>query len=613
MIVRTSQRQKVLMSVVCFFLYNYLFFSFYEMNVYHAKVTMIVIFYLFIGYLISVVSPLLSSQLVISCKRIGVSLLLGGYWSICSAPGILDKNIISISFFMSIIYSSTIVFYVINYFSRPFNVSKIARPQLIGCICFMLLFMVWMGYFFIFQPGIFTTDSYSQFAQINGLRTLSSHHPLLHTAFMAIFVENISLYFVAQITISSSSIALILYFYMKNGLPVRVVYLVTLFFVVYPLNGLYLMTFWKDIFYAISLLWLTYLSAEACRTDGRIFNQKKFSIAIFVVLYLTMNLRNNGFYIVIILLPCFFIFLQYCKRIIVVIAFILLGLNVVSYQAINHLFVIEKPSIAESFAIPLQQIAYTLNQNDKEVVEEAHEFFETLLPREGWGKYQPYSVDAIKFQDVFNAQLLDNKKGYFLKYWFSTLRYNLNHYIDAYILHTQPLWQIYRSNMYVYIGQIESVDKHANMQRISSFNSVPFPTYDLKEIYKKYRENFSNQKVRILSYNEYINTLQSIEENISNTINVKSHFIEPTVEAVFSFININNALFANGGIVTFILIILSVVAIMNRKFLGVLPLVLHLVTLFVAAPASDFRYVFPILFSLPIAFIFLKCHNTELL
>lgn len=81
------------------------------------------------------------------------------------------------------------------------------------------------------------------------------------------------------------------------------------------------------------------------------------------------------------------------------------------------------------------------------------------------------------------------------------------------------------------------------------------------------------------------------------------------LKSLFVWINSNNNLFANGGLITFILIIFSVVAYMKGQFLTVLPLALHLITLFIAALASDFRYIFPISFVLPIVFIFLKCHS----
>lgn len=316
----------------------------------------------------------------------------------------------------------------------------------------VIIFLCWFPYLLAFYPGNMSVDSNWSIQQILGNSPLNNTHPILYTLTVGIFVRlgmwikdlefGIALYSVAQMAILSIVLGGITEWFKKKGWSKWAVRLSNGFFALNPLIAMYSITMWKDIFFSAWLFLLSIFLYDVIKNKKEIICTFKVKISLAVLSLLIAFGRNNGTYILILILICLLLYYRkYYKKILPLFVGIIAVIYIIQGPIYNYIG-IEKGNLAESLAVPLQQIAYTV-KNDGKITEEQEKFLDKIIPLEKMKKvYISYSSNSVKFDDEFDNEFLEKNVGEFLKVWTEMLPYNFMDYVKAYLLHTHGYWHI---------------------------------------------------------------------------------------------------------------------------------------------------------------------------
>lgn len=313
--------------------------------------------------------------------------------------------------------------------------------------CFLGCLLCWLPYFLYQYPGIMTPDSINQLEQVLNLTAYSNHHPFVHTMIFKLFyhigffltsnmVIAVSFYTFFQMCFLAYSI-----FYFLKTLEVfrirqEILILITLFYALVPYHAVFSVTLWKDIpFAAVVLLF-------SC-SILRMFREKSLSVLLmfFFSGVMVCLLRSNGWYGFLFCLPfLLFYYRKHAKTMFPVILGILLAAGMIRYPVMNALHVTQ-PDLIESLSIPTQQIAAVI-AHDRVLTEEQLDLLERVIDTNHVKNlYNPTFADNMKeLVRAGNQDYLSAHKGEFLKLWISLGITYPGDYLKAYIDQTYGYW-----------------------------------------------------------------------------------------------------------------------------------------------------------------------------
>ena len=320
------------------------------------------------------------------------------------------------------------------------------------CLCVLLMLIAWMPYFLRYFPGIVTSDSYSQIEMAIGEMDLSNHHPITHTGLIAIFVNigvkilddinlGIALYSIASMLIMAILHSCVLRYLRNKGISKIVRTIVLIYYMFYPINAMYSITMWKDIFFSAMIPIFVLLCRELIFNSEEFLKKKKNIIAYIVVSLLTILLKHNGLYAIILSMPFILIYLKkYWKKTIPLYLSIII-LYSLSNTLIYDLLKVEKGSVAEMLSIPTQQIArvekYHREELGEETIQTIHKFFKV---KNIGDNYIPVLSDPVKFK--LNADYFNNNKMEFIKLWLQLLTKYPKDYVESFISNSYGYYYI---------------------------------------------------------------------------------------------------------------------------------------------------------------------------
>lgn len=312
----------------------------------------------------------------------------------------------------------------------------------------LLLLLLWLPVFLSIFPGAFAYDAHNEWMQVKeGI--ITSHHPVLHVLLVGYCLEfayaafgsynvGIAIYTIIQMVLLATIFSYTLSFLKRYGIPSYARALMLLYFGCSPVVQLFAVSVTKDTLFAGAfLLFLLCLIDMRCETAE--FFQRKSRQFLFVLSALgTMILRNNGLYVVIIML--FLICILYrawWKRLLPAILSIA-AIYCIYIGPVYGLLNVEAGGMQEMFSVPLQQMARTYNYDYDGLAPGEREKLEALIPKEDLEAYRPKVADFVKTNfksDVFEA----DKAGY-MKLW---AKWGLEHpltYINSFLINTVDFW-----------------------------------------------------------------------------------------------------------------------------------------------------------------------------
>lgn len=332
-----------------------------------------------------------------------------------------------------------------------------------GLCAFLLCLVCWLPYYLYQYPGVMTPDSLNQFEQVLGLIPYSNHHPWMHTLLIKLIYTigfrltgsmliALSLYTLFQMCVLAGSVWYFISTLRLFRVKPKICLLITLFYALIPYHAVFSVTIWKDILFAAALLCF---SCSMLR-----FLLKKslpiLHLIIFVLTGLMLCLfRSNGWYAFLLCLPFLFVFFRKKAGIFYpALAAVFLMAAIIKYPVMNA-FHVTAPDLVESLSIPIQQIAAVLC-NDRALSKEELALIEQVVDLTYIKQlYDPHFADNIKeLVRAGNQDYLTEHKGEFFRLWAGLgLRYP-GDYMTAYIRQTYGYW--YPDSFYL-VAEAEGV------------------------------------------------------------------------------------------------------------------------------------------------------------
>lgn len=268
--------------------------------------------------------------------------------------------------------------------------------------CFAGCLLCWLPYFLYQYPGVMTPDSINQLEQALGVIGYNNHHPFVHTMIFSLFYHAgyflfgdmtaaVSLYTFFQMCFLAFSIYYLLKTLERYCVRSYILVIITLFYALVPYHAVFAVTVWKDIpFAAVVMLF-------GCSIFRMIMKQGPAEIGMFVFSGIMICLlRSNGWYGFLFCVPfLLYAYRRQAGRMFPAIAGIVLTAALVKYPVMNSLHVTQ-PDLIESLSIPTQQIAAVLC-NDRELDSEQRALVEHV-------------IDTTYIKELYNPGFADNMK-----------------------------------------------------------------------------------------------------------------------------------------------------------------------------------------------------------
>jgi len=327
----------------------------------------------------------------------------------------------------------------------------------------LVCLLCWLPYFLYEYPGIMTSDSIHQYAQVIGANELSNHHSVVHTALLGLFYKiglsltddvslGLALYTAAQMLFMAFVAGYVVRTLQQANVIMPVLILTICFYALMPYNGAYAVTIWKDtpfagcmtLFAAGLMRFLLRNSfSSSADTIPKLKLSEYFTLLLPYVLsgVLLCLLRTNGWIFFVLSVPFILILYRKWMRVMIPLHLIILLLVLFIKYPVMYVYEIPQADFIESLSIPIQQIARVIADGES-LTESETEFITQLMePEQIADSYQPAVSDNIqKLIRQKSGDYLTTHKSEFFKIWFSIGIKHPKTYFDAFIAQTIGYW-----------------------------------------------------------------------------------------------------------------------------------------------------------------------------
>lgn len=410
---------------------------------------------------------------------------------------------------------------------------------------FLLPFATGLGYFLAFYPAVMTSDSTDIWNQVQTLK-FNNWHPVMYswTILLLTFIWNspgiISLF---QNFILALIFAYSFWQFRKLGVSRILLLGMCLIITLIPSYGIYTVTMWKDVLYGGSLTLFTVHLFLIIYSQGDWFRSKVNIVFFFLSSFGVVFFRHNGFPVyVLTMIILLIIFRKQVWKTAGSIFLILVIFHQLLVGPIFHYLHVVPSDPNEALAIPTQQIAIVI-KNDGILTAAQRNYFNQILPISEWKQnYHPQSVDQIKFSKNYNREVIYNDFPKYLKTWAEVVMQNPSFAKEAFLQETNLVWKM----------------------------SIPTPWTSL---------TYHNA----IDPNKYGLTIQASDFTTS-----ASKYLSSSIQLPYVFLW-RPALFA---FIVFVFSILLFAKYGWKSSVVILPFLLNMLSVAVALPAQDFRYLF---------------------
>lgn len=528
------------------------------------------------------------------------------------------NSIILIATFFAI---TAFVLLLIQELKMEYKVKNQYKPKWTLFALFALIpFLVWMMSFLAYYPAKMTFDSYFQWGMAHGIRQYSEWHPMLHTLWIQAtsFIYNSpASYIFSQIVVVSLIVGYAVYTLVKMGARIWIGIVISIGYAVYPVAMIYSATAWKDFPFAAFILLFTVLILKTVQSNGEWLKNWWHFAAFILVAFICINLRNNGIMIVVASLVFLLIFMKNFRIIIGGILVGTLGLNFLfSFIMTNGLHAQSNP-LNQALAIPSQQIGATF-YNDGDFTPELKEYFTSILPEENWEKdYNPYTVDPIKHDAEYDASVIEDDFGLYIKNWFKLLTHNFGIYVGAYLDQIAVIWQFDSPDDYkVYFDTpVDIQDMRYDVKAFAKFFPDGLSEEEMNKLgYENYQKEYKETTGKeAIGYDEY---KERIKDSTNPLISItKSAGIKKITDDIYTKTTEEWQNYLLKGAIPLFFLMIAIASVCfqssKKRFLIFVPVLMAIITIAVAMPATDFRYCYSFVFTVPIVFFATKLKVIE--
>lgn len=338
-------------------------------------------------------------------------------------------------------------------------------------ILWVIIIVAWLPYFLKYFPAIITPDSLDQICQTQGINTLTNHHPIFHTFLIGIAVNigknfgsynvGVAIYSILQMLALSGIFSFVLYDMSKKNIYNGIKIGSFLFFALYPVFGIYSLTIWKDVPFAIAMLFFMLQITDLVRNSENFFISKRKNVTFVISMLLVIVLRNNGIYIILLTIPFLLLFYRKNWKKMLPITIIPVIFYLLYTGPVLQIFKVQKGSVREALSIPLQQFARIKMQRGSELSQEQIEKIYNFLPVEDIEKkYNPTLSDPVKA--CFDDEYFSAHKGEFISTWIQLVFQFPREAVESFLCNNYGYWYPETTNSVVSRVIIENeLDLHS--------------------------------------------------------------------------------------------------------------------------------------------------------
>lgn len=319
------------------------------------------------------------------------------------------------------------------------------KPKAPFWLAWIIIFACWLPCYLAFCPGVYVYDINTQTDIIYGVYSISNKQPLIHTIwwYACILLERYTgiselaliVYSVSQMLIVSSILAHSISFLCRQNCHPGCIWLTLLYYAVSPRLALFSIITTKDIVFSGLFLLIT-LRIVSLVKDETLFHNKNFLLALFIELGFFCLFRSNAFYILVVLAVC--IGIKWRKRAFyVVMDFLII---ILLYMAMTgpffrHFEIANSPK-HEALSVPISQLANVYVNYPESLNKEEQTLIEKYVP--DVTEYNPRIADRIK--DTFDDIRYKNDNKEFWKLWLQIFVKEPGAYIDAFLSLNISYW-----------------------------------------------------------------------------------------------------------------------------------------------------------------------------
>lgn len=315
-------------------------------------------------------------------------------------------------------------------------------------ISVLFLILCWLPEFLSLFPGAFSYDAYDEWQQVAS-GNLTAHHPVLHVLALGYLVEwghsltgsynaGIACYSILQMLLLANTFAYTVRFLHRRKLPIMAQLAILLFYGISPVIQMFSTCATKDTLFAASQLLFMLCLLHFCLEREQFFSSKASRIGFILSALGTMILRNNGLYIVLIVLVVFLILgrkrLRQAVLMVTAIAACYMLYVGPFYRTLN----VTPGGVEEMLSVPIQQLARVHQYNYDDLTEEDKLLLYQILPREALDNYRSTVSDFVKTD--FQREAFKQNKSAFFKLW---LKLGIKHplvYVNSFLVNTVDFW-----------------------------------------------------------------------------------------------------------------------------------------------------------------------------
>lgn len=481
----------------------------------------------------------------------------------------IEKPLMMLLLFVLSTIITIAVFNIINYLlQNSFKLSlriklldKFYQLKFSFFIVWGLLFLVHLICYLSYFPGPFAYDTPSHTVQALGLEAWTNHQPVLHTLIWKFFltfetiipVKNIALilYSFVQITAVTALCTYIIFYVKKlsnNGIITTMVFL---YYLLTPTLHIFSIEMTKDVPFSCFLT-LFILNLYELQVST-----KKFNLLCLITGLLACFFRNNMVYAIAFALVINIIIFIVTKKKNVIIP-LLIAIIILFYgitKIIYPIFSIAPTYNRETIPIPIQQLSGVRNNHPEKLTEQEIKFIDNAIPC--YYNFNPRNVDRVKTS--FNEVWYKDNKNDFWRNYLNIFSKNIPEFIAIFLDVNVDYWYVNAS----------FPDPYSNRDYIET---------------------------SVFDVNEYKIYSNSIFPRLYFEYEKFAHF-KSGIQRLPIFYIYNNLAF------TFLLLIFVMYFLFKNKKSTALTAMLIFTGLFLTyllGPLSNFRYVYPFYFAIPI-------------
>lgn len=435
----------------------------------------------------SALTAIAFSILYVICQ----SFLLSDGW------GLINENELTWIRTLVLVSGISIMLYYFIIFLYSTVISKLAKSQVLECkrkneymFVLLVILLAWLPYMLIFYPANLGPDGLDEIAQVVGNKAgcwtaktvqfpedatsiLNNHHPIVYTLLLGIAFKfgkwigdvNVGIFLLAlfQAVVLAGMLSYVLQLLRRMEIPNIVYRLVISFFMFWPVIPMYAITLTKDTLFTVTILYLTAMTIEMRIWRDSFWKSKSKAIKLMLCMVAMTLLRNNGVYIVAIMLVVLAIMeRKNIKRIGVIFGIPIVLYSILFIRILLPAFNIPNGSPREMLSIPIQQISryaveWGIEGFEEDEIDAIDGVFNiqndiTTLQK----KYNPTLSDPVK--GLYRKDASKEAKKEFFLVWMKLLRRHPGTFINATINNNYPLFSSKYNNGMYYFGVIKKAE-----------------------------------------------------------------------------------------------------------------------------------------------------------